>query len=272
MTGNRWKPMYTHLRSLVKEAYEKDGYDVTMRDQDRGPQDLYAHKERMNEPDESIDIIILGTISKPGVVLNKIAQTLERPTDIHVIVDSTYGATRLYDIYHTPVLNVGDATAVCYRRTQPLLQEGLRTVYPGACEWLLTTEERLQSIDPIISLPTEGINDRDADTDGDLGLPRYVHQNGHHTVVENGTTVARYESHTDLQKAYPTVRLPFVPPQSQTNTAVTIQLINDQTLIDYIQIHPEAGFATLADRRSPESSEWSWVHLVSSAEIPARDC
>jgi len=274
MTGNRWKPMYTHLPSLVKEAYEKYGYDVTMRDQERGPQDLYAHKEKLDEPDESIDIIILGTTSKPGVVLNKIAQTLERPTDINVVVSSTYEAAWLYDVYHTPVLNASDATAVCYKRTQPLLQEGLQTVYPGACEWLLTAEERVQGIDPIISLPIEEINDRDADAGSDLGLPRYVHQEGHHTVVENGTTVARYESHTELKKAYPTVLLPFVPPQ-QTNTAITIRLVCELSVDDYIQLHPKRSSNPLEDRDSavPDQRlpEWSWIHLVPRGQIPTED-
>lgn len=274
MTGSRCQPMHTHLPSLLKEAYENDGFDVTMRDQDRGPQDLYAHKERTNEPDKSIDIIIVDTINKPGVIRNKIAQLSERPTDIHVVVGSKYGAAWLYDVFHTPVLNAGDTTAVCYLRSQPLLQEGLLTVYPGSYEWLVTATERPQSIDPIISLPIEEIDDYDADTGGDLGLPRYVRQDGHHTVVENGTTVARYESHTELQKAYPTVRLPFVPPQ-QTNTAITIRLVCEPSIIDYIQLHPKPSSNHPEDRDSavPDQRllEWSWIHLVPSGQVLRED-
>jgi len=274
MIGSRCQPMHTHLPSLLKEAYENDGFDVTMRDQDRGPQDLYAHKERMNGPDKSIDIIIVDTTNKPGVILNKIAKLSERPTDIHAVVDSKYGAAWLYDLFHTPVLNAGDTTAACYKQPQPLLQEGLATVYPGACEWLVTAEERPQGIDPIISLPIEDINDRDADTGGDLGLPRYVHQDGRHTVVENGTTVARYESHTELQKAYPTVQLPFVPPQ-QTNTAITIRLVCELSIDDYIQLHPKRSSNPLEDRDSavPDQRlpERSWIHLVPRGQIPTED-
>jgi len=264
--------MYKSLRNLVTKVYEHDGYDVTACEPPTGPSDLHAHKETTDGLEKSVDIIIVAELTKPGVILTKIAQLAKTPTDVDIVVDSTDTATRLYDLFCTPLQVVNDATGLCYRHPQPLRQNGALTVLDKPSRWVVSTDETPQIVDPIISLPLEEIRELNLDSNSDLGLPRYEHRNGRHTVIQNGTPVAAYETHSELQDAYSTVHLPVVPPQPGTDTAVRIRLVGEQTLVDCRQLapqnHPDTELSMCTDPRSSHSAEWSWAHLVRDAATP----
>jgi len=279
-TGSRYPTMHKELIQLAAQVYRNNGHDVTVVDQQPGPQTLRV-RSKTEEVEDHISVRIIPDVQKPGVILTKLDDLIKMNADVHFVVDSVDAADRLSDILRIPFLSVSGAAGVCYNHLQPFFQGKSRTVFEEPTRWVVTTEKVPDTADPIVSFPIEEIRDLRKHLDsypgslGDLGLPRYEPQDDSHVVIKNGTTVDTFETRSEFQDAYWPVQLPIVPSRSRYDTAVTIKVIGSQTLTDYEHrsvetsvTDPESELSTPTVRGSVQPEEWSWIHLVRDSEIP----
>lgn len=273
--------MHRPLLQIVERMYRNDGLEVTVCDQQAGPQILRVHSTPTAGPDTEISVRVITNVQKPGVILTEVEELLAAGPDAHLVVDSMHAATRLSEILRTPIQVVSGTACVCYNHPQLLVQGTSRTVFEEPTRWLVTTEKVPDMADPIVSLPIEEIRglrkhlDSYPGSPGDLGLPRYEPQDDTHTVIKNGTTVDTFETRSEFQDAYSFVQLPFIPSRPRYDTAVTIRVIESQTLTDYEHrsvetavTDPESELSTPTACGSVQPNEWSWIHLVGDSEMP----
>ena len=282
LTGSRCQSMHRSLLQIVERMYRNDGFEVTVCDQQPGLQILRAHNTTTAGPDTQIAVRIVTNVQKPGVILTEVEELLAAGPDVHLVVDSVDAATRLSEILRTPLQVVSGTACVCYNHPQPLVQVKSRTVFEEPTRWLVTAEKVPDTADPIVSLPIEEIRDLRKHLDlrpgspGDLGLPRYEPQDDSHVVIKKGTTVDTFETRSEFQDVYWPVQLPIVPSRPRYDTAVTIRIIDSQTLTDYEHrsietsvTAPESELSTPTACGSVQPETWSWIHLVRDSEIPA---
>jgi len=82
--------------------YRNDGFEVTVCDQQAGPQILRVHNTTTAGPD-TISVRIVTDVQKPGVMLTEVEELLAAGPDVHLVVDSVEAATRLSEILRTPI-------------------------------------------------------------------------------------------------------------------------------------------------------------------------
>ena len=212
----------------------------------------------------------------PGVIISSVDQLLEISTDVHLVVDSVHTARQVYELLRIPFRSVTNTRGLCYNHHQPLLQNGYKTVFDKPTQWLASTEKVPETVDPIVSLSVEEIRDSESGyplrSYGDVGLPRYELQEDSHTVIEDGRIADTFETRPALEDAYPFVKPAVVPFRPRYDNAVTIRMIDGQTLTDYEHsdfevstIHIGSEPLTTA-RGSVQPNEWSWIHLIPASE------
>jgi len=102
-TGSRYPTMHKELIQLAAQVYRNNGHDVTVVDQQPGPQTLRV-RSKTEEVEDHISVRIIPYVQKPGVILTKLDDLLKMNADVHLVVDSVDAADRLSEILRIPFL------------------------------------------------------------------------------------------------------------------------------------------------------------------------
>ena len=269
----------------VEAAYRAAGYTIDGdRTDQRGPVDL-----RVSRAGQQIAVLInASNVIKPGVVLKTVDQLTAPEETVHIVTTSAQHAARLRALLKHPVATWTAAGAACYTQPAPFTPDGSERTCNGPCEWVSTTDEQTEPVEPILSVELPPASEQEADA-GDR--PPVRDSNEPETQLEDdiiGTGVTqseRWNSTTETGPRYDAwitehdgrcppaerpslLRTAFVPksPSYEEHTKVMI-LDSDLTLKENRPANIELEQArspavTAAQLDTPNSRPFTTVHLI----------